>query len=327
MSHCGMDRRRFLKYLGAATGTAVAWGAGLMTGGAGLLAGPFGSFLREAAASENIASVSVASGASAADNVRRAVEAIGGIQAFVSRGDVVVLKPNIGWDRTPEQAANTDPDVVVAVAELCLSAGAKEVRVFDRTCNEPRRCYASSGIQRGIETYARKHHAGDSLRVYHVEDRKFQRTEIPGAILLRQWDFYRDALEADKIVNVPVAKHHSLATVTLGLKNMMGVMGGNRGQIHFRLPECLVDLNQRIRTRLTVIDATRILLRNGPSGGNLEDVKSVGKIFASADIVAADVVAAQALFGLRGGEVAHIRMAGEAGIGVSDPGRIRVAEV
>ncbi|MGZ8463857.1 MAG: DUF362 domain-containing protein [Candidatus Deferrimicrobiaceae bacterium] len=327
MSHCVMDRRRFLKYLGAATGTAVTRGAGLMTGGGGLLTGPFGSFLREAAAAEASSQVAVASGASPSDNVRRAVDALGGIRTFISRGDVVVLKPNIGWDRTPEQAANTDPGVVIAVAELCLSAGAKEVRVFDRTCNEPRRCYASSGIQQAVETYARKHHAGDSLRVYHVEDRKFQRTEIPGAILLRQWDLYRDALEADKIINVPVAKHHSLATVTLGLKNMMGVMGGNRGQIHFRLPECLVDLNQRIRTRLTVIDATRILLRNGPSGGNLEDVRNVGKIFASADIVAADVVAAQAIFGLKGGEVAHIRMAGEAGIGVSDPGRIRVAEV
>jgi uncharacterized protein (DUF362 family) len=327
MSHCGMDRRRFLKYLGAATGTAVTWGAGLMTGGAGLLAGPFGSFLREAAAAENIAQVSVASGSIPSDNVRRAVVALGGIRAFISRGDVVVLKPNIGWDRTPEQAANTDPGVVVAVAELCLLAGAKEVRVFDRSCNEPRRCYVNSGIQQAVETYARKNHAGDTLRVYHVEDRKFRRTEIPGALVLKDWDLYRDALEADKIINVPVAKHHSLATVTLGLKNMMGVMGGNRGQIHFRLPECLVDLNRRVATRLTVIDATRILLRNGPSGGNLEDVRNVGKIFASADIVAADTVAAHAIFGLKSGEVAHIRMAGEAGLGAADPGRIRVTEV
>jgi uncharacterized protein (DUF362 family) len=314
MDHCRIHRRQFLKYVGVTAGTAV-------------LTGPFGSFLREATAAEARSQVAVASGTSAADNVRRAVAAIGGIRAFVSRGDVVVLKPNIGWDRTPEQAADTDPDVVVAVAELCLSAGAKEVRVFDRTCNEPRRCYASSGIQQAVEMYARKHHAGDSLRIYHVEDRKFQRTEIPDAILLRQWDLYRDALEADKIINVPVAKHHSLATVTLGLKNMMGVMGGNRGQIHFRLPECLVDLNRRLPTRLTVIDATRVLLRNGPSGGNLEDVRNVGKIFASSDIVAADAVAAHAIFGLKGVEVAHIRMAGEAGIGVFDPVRIRVAEV
>jgi uncharacterized protein (DUF362 family) len=327
MSHCGFNRRQFLKCLGSTAGTAVAWGTGLMAAGAGLLAGPFGSFLREAAAAEAGPQVSVASGASAADNVRRAVDALGGMRAFVSRGDVVVLKPNIGWDRTPEQAADTDPDVVVAVAELCLSAGAKEVRVFDRTCNEPRRCYASSGIQQAVETCAGKHHAGDSLRVYHVEDRKFRRTEIPGALVLKEWDLYRDALEADKIINVPVAKHHSLATVTLGLKNMMGVMGGNRGQIHFRLPECLVDLNRRVPTRLTIIDATRVLLRNGPSGGNLEDVKSVGKIFASSDVVSVDAVAAHDIFGLKSDEVAHIRMAGKAGLGIADPGRIRVVEV
>ncbi|UCD48109.1 MAG: DUF362 domain-containing protein, partial [Deltaproteobacteria bacterium] len=270
--------------------------------------------------------VAVASGADAAANVRKAIDAVGGIRAFVSRGDVVVVKPNIGWDRTPEQAANTDPGVVIAVAELCLSAGAKEVRVFDRTCNEPRRCYASSGIQRTVEEFAKKHNAGDSLRVYHVEDRKFQRTNIPDALVLREWDLYRDALEADRIINVPVAKHHTLANVTLGLKNMMGVMGGNRGQVHFRLTECLVDLNRRIPTHLAVIDATRILLRNGPSGGNLADVKQVGKVFASADVVAADVVAAEQLFGLAPKDVPHLRKAMDAGLGVASRAGIGVVE-
>ena len=119
----------------------------------------------------------------------------------------------------------------------------------------------------------------DAFLAYHVEDRKFQRTAIPGALVLKEWDLYRDALEADKVISVPVAKHHSLATVTLGMKNMMGVMGGNRGQIHFRLSECLVDINRRIQATLTVIDANRILLRNGPSGGNLADVGTPGKVF------------------------------------------------
>jgi uncharacterized protein (DUF362 family) len=210
---------------------------------------------------------------------------------------------------------------------LCLSAGAKEVRVFDRTCNEPRRCYANSGIQKAVEEYAKKHHAVDSLRIYHVEDRKFQRTDIQDALVLSRWDLYRDILEADKIVNVPVAKHHTLASVTLSLKNMMGVMGGNRGQIHFRLPECLVDINRKVPTHLAVIDATRILLRNGPSGGNLEDVKTVGKVFASEDAVGADVVAAKSLFGLTPDNVPHIRMALDEGLGVTSPAGIRVVEV
>jgi len=216
--------------------------------------------------------------------------------------------------------------VVIAVAEMCLSAGAKEVRVFDRSCNEPRRCYASSGIQDAVELFGKRNGMADAVRIYHVEDRKFRRTSIPGALVLKEWDFYRDALEADKIVNVPVAKHHSLATVTLGLKNMMGVMGGNRGQIHFNLSDCLVDVNRRLPSRLTVIDATRVLLRNGPSGGNLADVQAAGKVFASADIVAADVVAAEKIFGMKPRDVAHIRKALESGIGISSPAQIRVVE-
>ena len=319
MSSCLWSRRQFLKVAGGTAGIAAAHSAGLITGSLPTL-------LRAADAPGNGARVAVASGANAAENVRRAIDAVGGIRAFVSRGDVVVVKPNIGWDRTPEQAANTDPAVVIAVAELCLSAGAKEVRVFDRTCNEPRRCYASSGIQEAVEEYAGKHHAGDMLRIYHVEDRKFQRTEIPGALALSQWDLYRDALEADRIINVPVAKHHTLANVTLGLKNMMGVMGGNRGQAHFRLPDCLVDLNRKIPTHLAVIDATRILLRNGPSGGNLADVKAVGKVFASADVVAADVVAAERLFGLKPDDVPHLRKALDEGLGSPSRAGIRVVE-
>jgi uncharacterized protein (DUF362 family) len=320
LSGCGWSRRQFLKLAGGTAGiTAV--------GGAGLLAGSLPNALRAASATGNRTKVSIASGVSAVENARRAVDSLGGIRAFVSRGDVVILKPNIGWDRTPKQAANTNPDVVVALAEMCLSAGAKEVRVFDRTCNEPRRCYINSGIQQAVEEFAKKHHTGDSLRIYHVEDRKFQRTDISGALALNQWDLYRDVLEADKIINVPVAKHHTLASVTLALKNMMGVMGGNRGQIHFRLPECLVDINRKIPTHLAVIDATRILLRNGPSGGNLADVKPVDKVIASADVVAADVVAADRLFDLSPDEVPHIRMALEAGLGVTSPDGIWAVEV
>ncbi len=320
MGGCMWSRRQFLKMMGGTAGITAA-------GGAGLLTGSLPTLLRAADAPGNGAPVAIASGPSAAENARKAVDAVGGIRSFISKGDVVVVKPNIGWDRTPEQAANTNPDVVIALAEMCLSAGAKEVRVFDRTCNEPRRCYVNSGIQQAVEKYAKKNHAKGSLRIYHVEDRKFQQTDIRDALVLDRWDLYRDILEADKVVNVPVAKHHTLANVTLALKNMMGVMGGNRGQVHFRLPECLVDINRKIPTHLAVIDATRVLLRNGPSGGNLEDVKAVGKVFASADIVGADVVAAEKLFGLTPDSVPHLKKALEEGLGVASPAGIRVVEV
>ena len=135
---------------------------------------------------------------------------------------------------------------------------------------------------------------------------------------------YRDVLEADKVVNVPIAKHHSLSGVTLGLKNLMGVMGGNRGQVHFRLPECLVDVNRRVPSCLTVIDAGRVLLRNGPSGGDLADVKNFGAVFASGNVVAADMTAAEKVFGLKAESVAHIRKAMESGMGISSPSQLRL---
>jgi uncharacterized protein (DUF362 family) len=318
MMQCLWSRRKFLRLAGGAAGILAGGGAGI---------GMFGPAVPEAEAVTVAAvKVAVASGASPSENARKAVAAVGGIKAFIGRGDVVVLKPNIGWDRTPEQAANTNPEVVVALAEMCLSAGAKQVRVFDRTCNDPRRCYVNSGIQAAVEAFGKKQGASDIVRVYHVEDRKFRRTAIPGAFALKEWDLYQDALEADKIVNVPIAKHHGLATATLGLKNMMGVMGGNRGQIHYNLSECLADLHRRLPTSLTVIDATRVLLRNGPSGGNLADVQAQGVVFASADVVAADVVAAERVFRWKVKDVAHIQKALEARIGVTSPAQIRVVE-
>ena len=303
-----MDRREFLRLAGIAAGIAV------------LPA----SVSRLGAAEGPQVPVAMARGGSPGENAEKAVAALGGMKAFVSRGDVVVVKPNIGWDRTPEQAANTHPDVVVAVASMCLAAGAKAVRVFDRTCNEARRCYASSGIQEAVERFAKRNGVADALRVYHVEGRKFVRTEIRDALALSSWELYRDVLEADKLVNVPIAKHHSLSDVTLGMKNLMGVMGGNRGQIHFRIPECLVDVNRRLPSHLTVIDASRVLLRNGPSGGDLADVRNFGAAFASGNVLAADVAAAEEVFGLKAESVAHLRKALESGLGISSPSQVRL---
>ena len=311
MGGCRYSRRRFLQAAGGAAGALAA-------------SALFPSILR--AAGGQTVDVGVASAATPAERARKAVALLGGMKTFVSRGDVVVLKPNIGWDRTPEQAANTDPEFVVAVAEMCMAAGAKAVRVFDRTCNDPRRCYVNSGIKEAVERFARKNRIEDAVRIYHVEDRKFVRTAIPNALSIKEWDLYRDALEADKIINVPIAKHHSLAGITLGMKNMMGVMGGNRGQIHSRLSECLVDIHRRLPVALTVIDAGKVLMRNGPSGGNLADVKSFGKAFASRDVVAADVVAAERIFQRSPQDVPHIAMAMASGLGVASLAQIRRIE-
>ncbi|GAB4559329.1 MAG: DUF362 domain-containing protein [Geothermobacteraceae bacterium] len=249
--------------------------------------------------------------------VRQAIEALGGISRFVRRGETVVVKPNIGWDRTPELAANTHPEVVRAVIELCLDAGASGVRVFDRTCNDPRRCYRNSGIEEAVRAVG-----DDRARIEHMDRRAWKQVRIEGGKALSDWSFYQPVLEADRLINLPVAKHHSISRLTVGMKNIMGVIGGNRGVLHRRIDEALVDINLVVHSDLTLVDATRILVANGPQGGRIEDVEKRDTVIASADIVAADATAAT-LFGLRPDEVGFLAAAARRGLGVADPARMR----
>ncbi len=249
--------------------------------------------------------------------VRQTVAALGGMGKFVAKGETVVVKPNIGWDRTVEQAANTHPLVVKAVVELCLEAGAKEVRLFDRTCNDPRRCYAQSGIEEAVKGV-------DDKRVVigHMDRRAYQDLDIQRGVELQRWSFYRPALDADRFINLPIAKHHSISTVTLGMKNIMGVIGGNRGRLHRRIADSLSDINSIVRSDLTIVDATRVLIANGPQGGRLEDVRQLDTLVASPDIVAADAFAAT-LLGHQPEAIETLAVASRRGLGVSDLNKVR----
>jgi len=263
----------------------------------------------------------VASGGDYSQVVRRAIEMVGGIGQFVKSGDRVVIKPNIGWDRSPEQGANTHPLVVRALAELALAAGAGAVRVFDHTCNEKRRCYSNSGIIAELEKI------GDTrVRWEYIDERKFVPVDIRDGKSLKRWEIYQEVLTADCYINVPVAKHHGLSRLSLGLKNVMGVIGGNRGKLHHNLGQDLADLATVIRPRLTVIDATRLLLRNGPQGGRVEDVRIADTIIASADPVAADAYATT-LFGLKPEDIESTVAAHRMGLGEIDLQRLTVRTV
>ncbi len=296
-------RRDFLKAAAAAT-------AGVA------LAGPWGSAIE--AEGPPHPDLVVAHGPSPASITRAAVGGLGGMSRFVSRGDVVVVKPNIGWDRKPEQAANTNPEVVAAVVAMCLEAGAKKVKVFDRPCNDPRRCY----VQSGIEAAARK--AG--AEVTFINDRKFREVPIRGGKAIRSWPLYSEVLDADTLVNVPIAKHHGRAGLTLAFKNWMGVMGDGRGRIHQRLEESLVDLALVIRPALTVLDAVRILTANGPQGGSLKDVKKLDTVVAGVDQVAIDAYGAT-LFGMRGQDLGHLVEAHRRGLGILDLDRLAIRRI
>ncbi len=276
--------------------------------------------LAETGAAKGQPLVSVAKGKDYAALVTKVLLPLGGIAAFVKSGDRVVVKPNIGWDRKPEQAANTHPEVVKALVKLCLDAGAKQVKVFDRTCNNAKMCYANSGIQQAVESLK-----SDRATCEFVDDRKFMPVDIEGAKAVNRWDFYKDAVDTDVYINVPIAKHHGLAKLTLGLKNVMGVIGGNRGKIHQEIGQKLADLNRVVGTKLTLIDATRILLRHGPQGGNLEDVKVLDTLIASTDPIAADAYATT-LFGLKPDAISSTVAGHESGLGEMDLSKVKIVE-
>jgi uncharacterized protein (DUF362 family) len=229
-----------------------------------------------------------------------ALKEIGGLPRFIAKGDIVVIKPNIGWDRAPQYAADTNPELVKALVEACFNAGAKTVKIFDRTCNNPQRCYRNSQI----ETMA----AAAGAEVSQIRDNKFVNVNLKNGVILKEWPIYKDYLEADKVINVPIIKHHQLDRVTLGLKNLMGVMGGNRGSIHTDFSIRLNDINSEILPHLTILDGYRMLTKNGPVGGNLADVKLTKTLIISDCIVTADYLALE-LFGHKPETITHLQEA------------------
>jgi uncharacterized protein (DUF362 family) len=263
--------------------------------------------------------LSVARGPDPKAITRAALAAIGGIERFVKSGHHVIIKPNICTDyRTYEYAATTNPDVVAGLVELCLGAGAKRVQVMDGPFSgSAESAYATSGIADAVEA------AGGEMVV--MNRAKFRETEIPQGRDIRRWKVYQDILTADVVINVPVAKHHSSARLTLGAKNLMGVIL-NRNQMHANLHQRIADLASLVRPTLTVVDAMRILMAHGPTGGNLGDVRLTQTVIASHDIVAADAYAAT-LFGLTGADIPYVRIAADMGVGTLDLSSIDIEEI
>ena len=302
-----MDRRKFVKDV-------LLWTAGLSLGVPCFKIAPL-------LAAQQSSMLGVAKGKDYKLLVIKAIEIVGGIGSFVKTGDTVVLKPNMGWDRMPDQGANTHPLVVRTLAELALDAGAAKVQVFDHTCNEKRRCYTNSGIINELEKIGDRR-----IRWEHIDSRKFVPVDIARGKSLKRWEIYKDALAADCYINVPVAKHHGLSRLSLGLKNSMGVIGGNRGRLHHNLGQELADLATVVQPKLTVIDATRILLRNGPQGGRTKDVKVMDTVIMSSDPVAADAYATT-LFEMQPEEIASTVAAYEMGLGEIDIDKMEIQTV
>jgi uncharacterized protein (DUF362 family) len=238
----------------------------------------------------------------------RAMELVGGMGRFVSKGHSVWVKPNMAWNRSPEQAANTNPDVVATLVRLCFEAGAKSVKVGDHTCHKAKQAYRRSGIAAAAEA------AG--AEVVTLNSRRFEVREIGGRRLER-WQVYPEIVDSDLVINVPVAKHHGLADATFCMKNYMGVVGGQRSAWHQDLHTCLVEITRYMKPRLCVLDAMRILTAHGPQGGNPDDVEVVGAVAAGTDIVAMDALGAE-LMGHEPTDIASIRAGHAAKLGEID---------
>jgi len=249
--------------------------------------------------------------------VRRAVDAMGGMKRFISRGDVVVVKPNIGWDRMPIHAANTNPDVVGAVIQLAFEAGAKKVVVADGSCNDPNRCFQRSGIWR--KAY------GLGAEVVLPAEHRFRTTRMKGEVL-DEWPIFTTLVDADKVINVPVAKHHNLAKYTAAMKNWYGVLGGRRNRLHQNIDTSIADLATFMRPTLVVVDAMRVLMRNGPQGGNIDDTRVMNTVFATVDQVAADAYGAT-LIGQHRDNLPYLKMGHERGLGTMHWENLRWREV
>ena len=260
----------------------------------------------------------VARGNDINEMVEAAVRAMGGMEKFVARGDRVLVKPNVGFDRPPALGATSSPEVVGAVVRLCLAAGAREVIVTDNPINSPNACFARSGIARAVTE------AGG--RVYHLAERDFQETAV-GGVAVGDFPVAAGILDrADRVIGIPTLKDHNLSGMSFAMKNWYGLLGRGRNRFHQNIHNVIADLAMMIRPTLVIGDATRILMRNGPTGGSPADVKPGGTILVSTDAVAIDAFGIE-LMARSAVDCPSIALAAARGIGSADPKALRYEEV
>ncbi len=248
--------------------------------------------------------------------VRAAVKALGGMQKFVKKGDTVAIKPNIAWDRTPLQAATTNPAVVAAVVSMCLEAGASSVIVTDNTCNEAKRCFTRSGIWKAAEAAGAK--------IVLPEEHRFSTKNLGG--VLGSVPVLMPAVEVDRLINIAIAKHHGLSKYTGAMKNLYGLIGGSRNRHHQQINDSIADLTAAFLPTLSIVDAHRVLLRNGPQGGNIEDTREMGQVAACIDPVVLDAYTCT-LIDVSASDLPYLAMGEKMGLGTANIKAVKKVEV
>lgn len=328
----GIDRREALRRIG---GTALAAAAAVGAGFA--LHDPRSGteYFRDQAAAAVVtlplygvevpagnAPMAIAHGTDSGDMVRRAIGAMGGIEAYIKPGDVVVLKPNVAFDRGPALGATTSPEVVAAVGKLCLEAGAKVVRVIDNPINQSEGCFYKSGVgpaaqAAGLEVVLPTPDKFEELAVGRFREASGHLSGLPGEALDRWPFFYAPFKDATKVIGIAPCKDHNLCGASLSMKNFYGLLGGRRNQFHQHIHSIISDFPLMIQPTLVVLDATRILMRHGPTGGSLADIKPGNTIAVATDMVALDSFG-YTLFERRESPPAYLAKAEQRGLGSTD---------
>ena len=249
----------------------------------------------------------------------RALAELGGIGAFVRPGQTVLIKPNIGWDVAPERGANTHPEIVGRLVTLCREAGAKSVTVFDHTCDQWQRCYATSGIEQAVKD------AGGTI-VTGDDQSHYRPVTLPRGVRLQSTEVHRLVLDSDVFINVPVLKHHSGSLMTGAIKNLMGCVWDRRFYHRNDLHQCIADFGTLRLPTLNIMDAFHPMVRNGPRGRAAEDVVPMNSLLACADIVALDAAATRFL-GHEPSAVRHIPLAAELGLGTMDLSAVDIRRI
>jgi uncharacterized protein (DUF362 family) len=249
----------------------------------------------------------------------KAIESMGGMRNFVKKNQTVVVKPNIGWDTSPERGANTNPALIKRIIEQCYSAGAKTVYVFDNTCDNWTKCYQNSGIEKAVKD------AGGKLVPANSES-NYQKVDVKSGKKLRDAKVHELILSSDVFINVPVLKSHGSSVITSAMKNHMGIVW-DRGYWHRNdLNQCIADFASYRKPDLNVVDAYRVMTKRGPRGVSEEDVVIMKSLLMSKDIVAVDAAAAK-LFGSEPSKIAYINLAHEAGLGVMDLTKLSINRI
>ncbi len=289
-----MERRDFLR-----TGVGLA-----MLSGISPFFGGLEEIMANPAAKTELAAVR---GGEPEEMFDKAIDALGGISKFVKQGQSVLVKPNIGWDAPPERAANTNPRIVGHIVKKCLEAGASEVNVFDKTCNKWDRCYSNSEIEKYVKDAGGKMVPGNS-------ESYFSEVNVPNGKTLKKTKVHELIKSADVFINVPVLKHHASTKLSLGMKNLMGVVWDRKFYHSNDLNQCIADFITYRKPDLTVIDGYNMMTKNGPRGVSTADVVNLKAMIISTDIVATDAAAAK-MFGLDPKDVGHIQIAHNMGMG------------